>query len=276
MASRLLRKRQRTDLVAPATLVAEPLAVPVMASSIISEVPDIIYQTTMVNGRQNTSSRLILVIRLSDVASEEFRKTHPTSEKFVDDTAALIRPAIHRFDGAPLEIALEFDGIIEMSYLSVSPHMFEYSLNGNTLTVCILRKEIPLSKAFGGAPFVFGFHIISTDEMLVTGKFFSASKEPPAKPPKNAPKRIRGPPPAAPQYLPLDANSSAITDRIKVALGVASAPVAAHVAAAPVAAHVAVADFSPFSSIDFDELPEGLFVGIVSPFLMVSPLSARV
>ena len=134
------------------------------------------------------------MIQLSDVASEEFRKTHRTSEKFVDDTVALIRPAIHRFDGALLEIAIEFDGIIKMSYLSVSPHMFEYSLNGSTLTVGILRKKIPISKAFGGAPFVFGFHIISTDEMLVTGKFFSASKESPAKPPKNAPKRIRGPP----------------------------------------------------------------------------------
>ena len=195
MSSRSLRKRQRADPAAPpAEPVAEPVAGPIIASSMVSAVPGIIYQTIRVNGRQDTSSRLILMIRLSDAASEEFRKTHPTPEKFVDETATLIRPIIHRFDGAPLEIAIEFEGIIEMRYLSVSPHMFEYSLNGSTLTVGILRKEMPLSKAFGGAPFVFGFHIIPTDEMLVTDRFFSASKEPPAKPPKTAPKRIRGPP----------------------------------------------------------------------------------
>jgi len=152
------------------------------ASTIIMHPPEIVYQSSLVEGHLDSTTPLSIQILLSDVAS--FALSGGT-------LPMLVVPYIRRFDGADLEVAVQNGDTYAMHIISLSARMFTYNLKGNTLEIAVARRELPVSKSFGNAPFVFVFHIVPTDELLTTSQFIVASKERAPKPQRGSPKRIR-------------------------------------------------------------------------------------
>jgi hypothetical protein len=150
---------------------------------------------------------------------------------------AAVFASIRRFDLAELEVAVsQEDGAMAMMGLRIPQALFAFTLGGDgaTLVVDVHRKELPVSKTFGGAAFVFVFHLVPTDEVLVTQAFFVASKEPPAKAPRAAPKRVRGPPPRQPTAGAAEGLEVALNAKLAALAGrPAPAATAVAVAAAP-------------------------------------------
>lgn len=151
--------------------------------------PAVLYQTKSNGGKQESAHPGELSIRLS-----------PNAKKAVMKPGALrsrVHVAMRRYDGRELEVYL--DG--EMVGLRIPQRTYELVLEGDLLHVRVHRKELPVSKTFGNAPFVFCVYIdgASYPELLVSECFRVQSKQPKttaaAKPP---PKRVRPPPPCRP------------------------------------------------------------------------------
>lgn len=193
--------------------------------------PGVVYQTVLEavgagRARQDTRTPLTMEIALGPAARSAF-KAHAA------DPGAAVFAAIRRFDLAELEVAVsQEDGTMAMLGLRVPQALFTFALSadGGSLLVDVHRKEMPVSKTFGGAAFVFVFHLVPTDEVVVTQAFFVASKEPPARAPRAAPKRVRGPPPRQPTAGAPEGPEVALNAR----LAAMKAPVAGGASAAAV------------------------------------------
>lgn len=152
--------------------------------------PASVYQTLISEGKQDSSSLLMMRVRLSDGAARAceaaLRSGHSTHD--------LVYGGIRNFDGTDVRM---YDAETKtMQYLQLPQDLFRYDLMSGSLRISVHRKYLPVSKCHGNAPFMFAFLIKPAGEVLVTTPFTVLSKEPKVPDAPKAPvKRIRRPPP---------------------------------------------------------------------------------
>lgn len=202
----------------------------IFTSTMEKEPPQTIYQTHLRGSFQDSSTPSHLVIRLSDAALE----TVTAAARRGVSVDECIFGAIRRFDYKELEILDETSMTMLGLRLPQATFAFDFRPSAGTIEVLVHRKELPVSKSFGGAPFVFVFYLPNVGEgggeIVVTRSFVVASKEPNerARQPRPAPKRVRGPPPRRPfASAPTEEEAA-----INMLLGI-SAPAASVSAAMP-------------------------------------------
>ena len=183
--------------------------------------PSTVYQTVLDHAsRQDTKTPLRMELRVCRATARHLaslRKSDPSLESGVTTV-------IRRFDLRELEVAVGDAATGQrMAGLRVCQKLFTYALSadGGTLTVDVHRKELPVSKTFGGAAFVFVFYFRSTGEVVTTQPFLVSSKEPREKEgkAKKAPKRVRGPAPRHPVAGDADEAEQAVNDALARAYG---------------------------------------------------------
>lgn len=191
-----------------------------------SQPPATVYQTVLdEKSCQDTKTPLRLCLQLSSAVAAHLAGLRHTDPSLESGITAVIR----RFDLRELEVAVGDAGNQRMLGLRVCPKLFTYSLapGGQRLFVDVHRKELPVSKTFAGASFVFVFHFPSSGELVVTQPFQVSSKEPRGKDTKakKAPKRVRGPAPRHPVASDADERERAVNEALAALLGHTAASV---------------------------------------------------
>lgn len=190
----------------------------VAESSIMDQPPDVIYQTRIVDGKQDSSSLEKLSLSLSDAAAAAVDK-HVRAGGSAGD---LVHGAIRRFDLTELSAFDDKTHTMQGVRLPQQTFVFDFHASTSVLVISVHRKELPVSRSFGEAPFVFVFFVKPTEEVVVTSRFIIASKQPPqAKAPKPAPKRVRKPPPRRPTMGPAQ-DAEAVINALLVGPGAGS------------------------------------------------------
>lgn len=176
---------------------------------VLTQPPSIIYQTEVRDGKQDTSTPCFLSLQLSLDAHAALLAGMRSGRSLSD----LIHGALRRFDLTELMVYNEDEG--ELLGLRLPQKCFEYKLSAvpsvPVVHVKVHRKELPVSKSFGGAPFVFVFGVLAAPhhEVFVTSKFCIASKESSTAPKRTQPAK-RGPPPCKPFAAPAEGKEALI------------------------------------------------------------------
>lgn len=166
-------------------------------SCMLVNTPKVIYQTALTaEGKQDSSTELVISMALSATARAAIETAIASGSAVAD----LVHGAIRRFDGKELEVFDEKTGL--MLGVRLPQLTFRFELVPGTpavLEIHVHRKELPVGRAYGEAPFRFYFYLKPVGELVSTSIFMVASKQPPpATKPRRTPKRVRGPPPRRP------------------------------------------------------------------------------
>lgn len=181
-----------TARIATATMTRYMMAGPAHeAGSVFEDQPPAsVYQTLISEGKQDSSSLLMMRVRLSAAAAAAcdaaLRAGRP-----IDD---VVYGSIRNFDGTGVRM---YDPESKsMQFLQLPQDLFRFDLLSGALRISVHRKYLPVSKCHGNAPFVFAFLIKPAREVVVTTPFTVLSKEPKTPDAPKAPvKRVRRPPP---------------------------------------------------------------------------------
>lgn len=182
---------------------------PVVAvSTFVVDAPPTVYQTRLVDGKQDNSSPQIFRVQLS---ASTFKAVVAAGAPLSDSIFGVIR----RSDGREVEVFDEDTA----SYLGLRlpQATFEYSLTKRgVLEIRVHRKELPVSIAHSFSPFKLVFAVGKPSagppvELIETSPFMIASKEPKPRPARPPPKRVRAPPPRRPVAAPAVGREAEIT-----------------------------------------------------------------
>lgn len=141
-------------------------------TEIILQPPEVVYQVER-DRKGSVLHKLTLVVKPSPALSK-YLASVPT-----DELKSAITVAVRRFDHKELELAVKSDdGEYTMLgfRLSVAMMVFEWVKKSRELKIALRQDELPLSRSFGDAPFVFVIHFPAVDEILVSRVFHVLSK----------------------------------------------------------------------------------------------------
>lgn len=180
-------------------------------SAFESDMPEVVYQTSLAAGSQDGSTPLSMPIMLSRAAVTALS----SAVRGGATLASLIHTAIRRLDLRDLE---EYDPATRtLLGLRLSQTMFEYDLRASSsvLIVHLHRKELPVSTNFGNSPFRLVVLLKPNGEAVVSSPFHVCSKEAPARAPRPPPKRQRAPSSRIPTRGPAVGDEALVSSQLK-------------------------------------------------------------
>ena len=209
------------------SLTAADVGTGTCGSCMLLQPPSSIFQTTNDNGQQDSSTPAVMKLQLSPnvltavAARLAGAGPGPGKRRRAGASSAAsgggggggsggaktplqeaVYVALRRFDGSELLMFSEEHGCMMGLRVPQRTFKFDLSLADGVLTVRIARKELPVSKSFGGCPFVFVCTLkgAKDTEVVVTKPFKINSKQP--KVARKVAKKPRPPPPCRPFCAP--------------------------------------------------------------------------
>lgn len=262
----------------------------VSASHFELQPPAVVYQTVLVDDKQNGSTPLDMSIRLSPAAASALHAAVRAGEALptlifgalrrcaecccfccVLPASSFLRASLHcSVDLRELE---QYDAASgSMLGLRMSQAMFAFDLRSasGTLVVRMHRKELPVSTNFGDAPFVLTILLKPVGELVVSSPFHVASKEAPARAPRPPPKRQRPPSSKLPVVALASGEELIVSQMCKTLKRLRSVPaVAVASTASPRGGSVGAPD-SP-SSISLSKASSSSHFDMEDPFAVETP-----